>query len=245
MTRRPAHPISRLLAITATAVASGVVLLVLARTYGPEQFALSQSAVPEPVGTPPSESAVVSANPLELAVLDRPRAVPEIHFSDEQGNDLILADFRGRVVLLNIWATWCVPCRKEMPALDRLQAKLGGKDFIVIPLSIDRQGVSPVRRFYQELGLENVGILCRSVGQGVARSRDSGGADDITDRPAGARGGPQDGRCRMGRTGNRVAGRAGDARSIGQQWHRSMNRLSGIAAERLLVGVADHCSNGD
>lgn len=165
MTRRPAHPISRLLAITATAVASGVVLLVLARTYGPEQFALSQSAVPEPVGTWPSVSSVVSANPLELAVFDRPRAVPEIHFSDEQGNDLILADFRGRVVLLNIWATWCVPCRKEMPALDRLQAKLGGKDFIVIPLSIDRQGVSPVRRFYQELGLENVGIYVDPLGK--------------------------------------------------------------------------------
>ena len=165
MTRRPAHPISRLLAITAAAVASGVVLLVLARTYGPEQFALSQSAVPEPVGTSPSVSSVVSANPLELAVFDRPRAVPEIHFSDEQGNDLILADFRGRVVLLNIWATWCVPCRKEMPALDRLQAKLGGKDFIVIPLSIDRQGVSPVRRFYQELGLENVGIYVDPLGK--------------------------------------------------------------------------------
>jgi thiol-disulfide isomerase/thioredoxin len=110
-------------------------------------------------------SSVVSANPLELAVFDRPRAVPEIHFSDEQGNDLILADFRGRVVLLNIWATWCVPCRKEMPALDRLQAKLGGKDFIVIPLSIDRQGVSPVRRFYQELGLENVGIYVDPLGK--------------------------------------------------------------------------------
>jgi thiol-disulfide isomerase/thioredoxin len=166
MTRRPVHPISRLLAITATAVASGIVLLVLARTYGPEQFALSQSAVPEPVGTPPSESSVVSANPLELAVFDQPRVVPETHFADEEGHDVTLADFRGRVVLLNIWATWCAPCRKEMPTLDRLQAKLGGTDFLVVPLSIDREKVAAVKRFYQDLGLEKLAIYVDQSGKG-------------------------------------------------------------------------------
>jgi thiol-disulfide isomerase/thioredoxin len=99
-----------------------------------------------------------SANSLQLSVFDKPRDLPEIRFADDQRHDLTLADFRGRVVLLNVWATWCVPCRKEMPALDRLQARLGGKDFLVIPLSIDREGVAAVKRFYQELGLEKLGI---------------------------------------------------------------------------------------
>jgi thiol-disulfide isomerase/thioredoxin len=107
-----------------------------------------------------------SANPLALSVLDQPRTLPEIRFADDQGHELTLADFRGRVVLLNIWATWCVPCRKEMPALDHLQAKLGGKDCIVIPLSIDREDVAAVRRFYEKLGLEKLGIYLDQSGKG-------------------------------------------------------------------------------
>ena len=70
------------------------------------------------------------------------------------------------MVLLNVWATWCVPCRKEMPTLDRLQARLGGKDFLVIALSIDREGVAPVKRFYQELGLEKLAIYVDPSGKG-------------------------------------------------------------------------------
>jgi len=66
------------------------------------------------------------------------------------------------VILLNVWATWCVPCRKEMPTLDRLQAKLGGDDFIVIPLSIDRGGAAAVKRFYQEIGIKKLRIYVDS-----------------------------------------------------------------------------------
>jgi len=72
--------------------------------------------------------------------------------------DLTLADFEGRVVLLNIWATWCPPCREEMPTLDALQARLGGSDFHVLPLSIDRAGLEPVRRFYRETGIRNLDL---------------------------------------------------------------------------------------
>jgi thiol-disulfide isomerase/thioredoxin len=92
--------------------------------------------------------------------------LPEIRFQDEEGRDLTLNNFRGRAVLLNVWATWCVPCRKEMPALDRLQAKLGGDEFLVIPMSIDREGVAAVKRFYQELGLEKLGIYVDPSGKG-------------------------------------------------------------------------------
>jgi thiol-disulfide isomerase/thioredoxin len=101
-----------------------------------------------------------------LSVHDEPRTVPAIQFTDADGRPLTLADFRGRVVLLNIWATWCVPCRKEMPALDRLEGKLGGRDFIVLPLSIDRNGLPAVKPFYQELGLEKLGIYLDPSGRG-------------------------------------------------------------------------------
>lgn len=77
-------------------------------------------------------------------------------FLDGDGRDLTLADFRGRVMLLNIWATWCAPCREEMPTLDRLQARLGGDNFHVLPLSIDRAGLGPVRRFYEEIGIRHL-----------------------------------------------------------------------------------------
>ena len=77
---------------------------------------------------------------------------------DGDGRNLTLADFEGRVVLLNIWATWCPPGREEMPTLDALQARLGGSDFHVLPLSIDRAGLEPVRRFYRETGIRNLDL---------------------------------------------------------------------------------------
>ncbi len=105
-----------------------------------------------------------AADALAVAVLDRPRPLPEIAFADGGGRTLSLADFRGRTVLLNLWATWCVPCRKEMPSLDRLQGRLGGGDFIVVPVSLDRAGVAAVRRFYREVGVENLGIFVDPAG---------------------------------------------------------------------------------
>jgi thiol-disulfide isomerase/thioredoxin len=156
---------TRRLAILAAAV-SAVVLLTLGYEYG-RQAVSPESAVREPAPVVGNDSSAASGNPLELSTFDKPRDLPEIRFADDQGHDLTLADFRGRVVLLNLWATWCVPCRKEMPALDRLQAKLGGKEFLVIPLSIDRDGVASVKRFYQELGLEKLGIYVDPSGKGA------------------------------------------------------------------------------
>ena len=109
-------------------------------------------------------SLATAVNPLELS--DQPRPVPEIRFQDEQGHDMTLADFQGRVILLNVWATWCVPCRQEMPTLDRLQARLGGKDFLVMALSIDRKGVEAVKGFYQEVGVEKLAIYVDPSGKG-------------------------------------------------------------------------------
>jgi thiol-disulfide isomerase/thioredoxin len=148
-----------------TAAASAVVLVLLGYNIGRRAFFLA-SAVSLPPPVAHSAGSAVSANPLELSVFDQPRALPEIRFQDDQDHDLTLADFRGRVILLNVWATWCVPCRKEMSALDRLQARLGGKEFLVIPLSIDREGVAPVKRFYQEVGVEKLAIYVDPSGRG-------------------------------------------------------------------------------
>ena len=83
-----------------------------------------------------------------------PKPTPELRFVDAAGRSLSLADFRGKLVLLNIWATWCAPCREEMPALDRLQAELGGDRFQVVALSVDVQGAPIARRFYEEIGIK-------------------------------------------------------------------------------------------
>jgi len=155
----------RRLTTLAAVAGSAIVLLVLGYEYGRQAFSPA-SAVREPAPAVEAGGSPDSVKPLELSVFDRPRDLPEIHFADEEGHELTLGDFRGRVVLLNVWATWCVPCRKEMPTLDRLQAKLGGKDFLVIPLSIDREGVAPVKRFYQELKFEKLAIYVDPSGKG-------------------------------------------------------------------------------
>ena len=79
-------------------------------------------------------------------------------FEDGDGRNLMLSDFAGRVILLNIWAAWCPPCREEMPALDALQRKLGGPDFAVVPISIVKGGIEVVRSFYQEVGIRSLGL---------------------------------------------------------------------------------------
>jgi thiol-disulfide isomerase/thioredoxin len=106
-----------------------------------------------PASTTPTEPEKAS-----FAALKTPRPLAPLGFVDGDGAAMMLSDFRGRIVLLNVWATWCVPCRKEMPALDRLQARLGGSDFTVVPLSIDHRGRDAVVRFYREYGLSSLGI---------------------------------------------------------------------------------------
>ncbi|QND61441.1 TlpA family protein disulfide reductase [Mesorhizobium huakuii] len=96
--------------------------------------------------------------PQNLAVLEAPAAVPAISFMDAAGQPKTLADYSGKVVLLNIWATWCAPCRKEMPTLDRLQAKLGGPDFEVVALSMDQKGPDAVKKFYADIGITHLDL---------------------------------------------------------------------------------------
>src|SRR5262249_6257722 len=90
----------------------------------------------------------------QFALQDTPAPLPAISFVDRDQKERSLADFQGRVVLLNLWATWCAPCIKEMPSLERLQAQLAGSDFTVLALSVDRGGLPLVEKFYGEHGLK-------------------------------------------------------------------------------------------
>jgi thiol-disulfide isomerase/thioredoxin len=78
---------------------------------------------------------------------------------DASGRVMTLEDFRGRVVVLNLWATWCTPCVAEMPMLDRLQQQLGEEDAIVLALSIDRGGQEAVKEFYQKTGVSHLKVF--------------------------------------------------------------------------------------
>ncbi len=79
---------------------------------------------------------------------------PKFHTTNVRtGRAASLADYRGRVVLLNVWATWCQPCRIEMPSMERLYQRLGGKDFAVVAVSVDKEGPDVVMKFVNELGL--------------------------------------------------------------------------------------------
>ncbi|MEO5326459.1 redoxin family protein [Mesorhizobium sp. CC13] len=96
--------------------------------------------------------------PRNFAIHETPKSLPDIRFEDGDGRSKTLADFSDKIVLLNIWATWCISCRKEMPTLDRLQTELGGADFEIVALSIDRAGPDAVKKFYIEIGIAHLAL---------------------------------------------------------------------------------------
>jgi len=123
---------------------------------------LTTGSNPEPAATAPSGlareaapggavSRAFATGPLTAFVLKPQRpTVADLAFADVAGKPLKLSDWRGRVALVNLWATWCAPCRKEMPALAGLQSKLGGPDFEVIAISVDRKGTAASGAFLDE-----------------------------------------------------------------------------------------------
>jgi thiol-disulfide isomerase/thioredoxin len=88
-----------------------------------------------------------------LTMATSPLRLPDLAFWDAEGKPRKLSDWRGKTVLVNLWATWCVPCRKEMPALDSLQTKLGGKDFEVVAINIDTRDPEKPKNFLKEANL--------------------------------------------------------------------------------------------
>ncbi len=93
-----------------------------------------------------------------ITVSEAPKPAPEVHFVDAEGGRVSLAGFEGKVVLLNFWATWCAPCRREMPDLAELQREFGPDGFVVVAVSGDRQGPSVIQPFYDRNGVTGLAI---------------------------------------------------------------------------------------
>jgi len=89
-------------------------------------------------------------------VAKAPLKVPPLAFNDATGKQLTLEHWRGRTVLLNLWATWCVPCRKEMPALDALEQRLGGPEFEVVAVNIDTRDAEKPKAWLKEVGVQKL-----------------------------------------------------------------------------------------
>ena len=140
----------RLLPIARIRVAAGVVLaagLIMASLGG------QSSSRAQPAG-PPLAGWMQKFEPAA-----EPVAPPAGVFVDEDGSRVSLGDFRGRLVLVNFWATWCGPCVREMPSLDRLQAEFDGRDLVVLGLSEDRSGWDRIAPFRARLGLTHMRLL--------------------------------------------------------------------------------------
>lgn len=101
-----------------------------------------------------------------LVKADRP-AVPDLAFKDSSGAEIKLSKWQGSVVLLNLWATWCAPCRREMPTLNDVQKQLGSKDFEVVALSVDRKGLEASSAFLKETGADSLGLYVDATTQSL------------------------------------------------------------------------------
>ncbi|WP_245759155.1 TlpA family protein disulfide reductase [Tranquillimonas alkanivorans] len=95
----------------------------------------------------------------KLTFHSEPQAASDATFTDPEGGEHALSDYAGKHVLLNFWATWCAPCREEMPALDALQAELGGETFEVVPVATGRNTLAGIEDFFGEEGIETLPIL--------------------------------------------------------------------------------------
>jgi thiol-disulfide isomerase/thioredoxin len=91
-----------------------------------------------------------------VVVAERPLRLPDLTMRDAAGQERRLSEWRGRTVLLNLWATWCVPCRKEMPALDALEAKLGGPAFQVVAINIDTRDLDKPKNWLKDAGIDRL-----------------------------------------------------------------------------------------
>ncbi len=94
-----------------------------------------------------------------LTMASKPLKLPDLAFDDADGKPKKLSDWQGKTVLVNLWATWCVPCRKEMPALDRLQTRLKGPNFEVVAVNIDTRDPEKPKTFLKDAKLTDLGYF--------------------------------------------------------------------------------------
>ena len=121
-----------------------------ARKAGPAAVAVVSAGGPAQTVTRDLATGALAA----FLVKPERKPVPDIAFQDGSGGAVKLSQWRGRVVLVNLWATWCAPCRKEMPDLAKLQQAMGSKDFEVVAISVDRKGVEASSAFLKDNGAD-------------------------------------------------------------------------------------------
>ena len=171
--REPDAPPATILIATLVAAIAGFATVYLSFAP-PDNGRLASSVGQRADGTAGSKAESAAQGPLAalnkgamaaFVIKPKPEALPEIAFTDAKGETKSLSDWRGKVVLLNIWATWCVPCREEMPMLDKLQAELGGKDFDVVAVNIDRGGGDKAAKFLAETGATHLALYTDPPGK--------------------------------------------------------------------------------
>jgi len=148
-------------------------------SFAPSDNALRSASAPElSAQMPPAGEQGAGASPLlglntgamaAFVVRKAPVALPDFTFQTADGASRSQGDLLGRVVLLNIWATWCVPCREEMPQLDALQAELGGADFEVVAINIDKGGPDKARKFLEETKATDLALYTDPSGKMFAK----------------------------------------------------------------------------
>lgn len=163
--------------LVAAALAAGAIVgaaAVYVKGMGSGNGRAVQADLTTPTGaecpiTPVRKAALAAAAKGEvaaMAVADPPRQLDVLSFKGPDGKDRSLSDFSNKRLLLNIWATWCFPCREEMPALDRLQKAKGGNDFEVVAINIDTGGDEKPKTFLSETGIKSLGYY-RDSSMGV------------------------------------------------------------------------------
>ena len=152
--------------LLAAIVGFGTVYLTLAP---PDNGRIPQAAnevTGQPAGGASGPLAGLNKGPMATFVAKpAPQPLPDVEFSGPDGAKKALADWKGKVVLLNLWATWCIPCREEMPMLDRLEKELGGKDFEVVAINIERNAAEKAKKFLDETGAKNLRLYTDPTGK--------------------------------------------------------------------------------
>ncbi|MBX9925926.1 MAG: TlpA family protein disulfide reductase [Hyphomicrobiaceae bacterium] len=127
---------------------------------------------------PTGREAMATGEMLTFVFKKTPEPIADFTFEDGTGAKKTLADWNGKVVLLNLWATWCAPCRHEMPSLDRLQKRLGGPEngrgFEVVALSVDRQGAAASKKFLDDTKIEKLGLYVESTSKSLGTLKATG-----------------------------------------------------------------------
>jgi thiol-disulfide isomerase/thioredoxin len=154
--RRPAKLLLYSLIAIVAAIA-GFLTMTLVDRFAPRSVTIGEAPMQANTAQTSGESGFE-----KLVEAGEPKPLPPVSFTDVDGVERTLSEWRGKVVLVNLWATWCAPCKVEMPSLDRLQAKLGGEDFAVVPISLDWSGAEKPRKFLEGEKLANLPLFLDS-----------------------------------------------------------------------------------